>query len=206
MANINTYQVPLKFMVGIPLFSCIYLFCLTQDTLDPVAMTGIKVLPIGIIFILMEKLNVERSHFSNYMQIGLIFSSFGDISLELEPTVEGDILFLCGLGNFLIAHWFYVYAMSIDIVSPKYLGFLISYGFAGSFFYIMNSYSLKDELKIAVAAYAFTIATMLWTSIRRLGSKNSTRRSQVLGIVGAAPIRSSDLTNLQCLFHMQNIG
>lgn len=143
----------------------------------------------------MEKLataeNRERTKFSNFMQIGLIFSSFGDISLELEPAVS-DILFVVGLANFLIAHWFYVAAFTSDIAQTAVFWFFFSFGYAGSFFYVMNSGDLPDKLQIPVAAYAFSIATMLWMSIRRVGSKQSTKSSQYFGVAGAVIFVLSD--------------
>jgi alkenylglycerophosphocholine hydrolase len=151
--------------------------------------------PIYILFFLMEKLatadNRKRTKFSNYMQIGLIFSSFGDISLELEPVV-GDILFVVGLANFLIAHWFYVAAFSSDTASTAIFWCLFAYGYAGCFFFVMNSGDLPEKLKVPVAAYAFSIATMAWMAIRRIGSKNSTSVSQYLGVLGAIIFVISD--------------
>lgn len=195
MSNITTYAIPLKYSLGVPLFSLAYLFLLTRGDVTEVPMTAVKVIPIYAMFFLMEKLataeNRKRTKFSNFMQIGLIFSSFGDISLELEPAIS-DILFVVGLANFLIAHWFYVAAFTSDSAKTAPLWFIFSFGYAGSFFYVMNSGDLPDKLQIPVAAYAFSIATMLWMSIRRIGSKNSTITSQYLGVAGAVIFVISD--------------
>jgi uncharacterized membrane protein YhhN len=106
--------------------------------------------------------------------------------------MDGDLLFLGGLGSFLLAHWFYIFAMNSDYHTTAFLPGILAYAFAFCFFSLLMTYGPEAELVAPVALYALTIATMAWAAFRRVGSRLSTPSSQRFAAVGALLFVVSD--------------
>jgi len=129
----------------------------------------------------------------------LFFSCLGDIFLLMEsPT-----WFMAGLGSFLLAHVLYILffmrVRSREIT--KKLNFLIlisAEGYAASLFVFL--YPHIGSLKIPVAVYAVTIATMLVTAAHAFG-KNRQQAGRYC-VTGAALFVASDsLLALNKFYH-----
>ena len=118
------------------------------------------------------------SLFSKLVQFGLFFSWIGDIALMFDEKVE--ILFVVGLGAFLIAHLGYAYAFLKNVKdSGKAFNKLnaIGYGapfavFTGAFFFFIKN-GLPSDLFVPVLAYTIVISVMGITSAWRNGHVGS---------------------------------
>jgi len=188
----KTFAIPLHFIVGISASALLYLAVQRKGGLNPFAMASLKVTPMALFLVLVDKIatsgNRKYSSFARAISLGLGLSTVGDVLLELEPFVphaEQEVFFLGGLGAFLMAHWSYVVAFALDTNSSSIGAAAFSYMFAVGFFYLLNSHGLPDDLRIPVAFYAFSIASMLWFACRRLGSTKTTSSSQRSGMIGA---------------------
>jgi uncharacterized membrane protein YhhN len=162
-------------------------------------MASLKVTPIAMCLVLVDKLagsgGRQYSNFALAIFLGLSLSSIGDVLLELEPSVPPDdqeLFFLGGLGAFLLAHWSYVLAFALDATSFGLSAAVFSYAFAVGFFLLLDTRGLSKSLRVPVAFYAFSIATMLWFACRRFGSAKTTPGSQRIGMAGAALFVVSD--------------
>jgi uncharacterized membrane protein YhhN len=115
---------------------------------------------------------------------GLVFSSLGDVLLEVEDRFPGtDLPFLFGLGAFLVAHWVYAWGLSRAAGGQALGAAAAAYAFAACFFEALRrggveaalaapgvkgvGEGLSGDLVGPVAVYALSIATMLWVAARR---------------------------------------
>ena len=194
--NYRSYVIPGRYFVALPVSILGYLFTLEFVGDAPLYLfAALKILPIGLLVTLVDKLATSGGrNYSRYafcVAFGLLASAAGDVMLEMEPSVDHELLFLGGLGSFLTAHWIYIFGMwsGGDNFAP--VAAVVAYSFAVGFFSLLDSHT-PTELKIPVAAYAFSIATMAWAAARRLGSKSSSQTSQYLGFVGAVLFVISD--------------
>lgn len=103
-----------------------------------------------------------------FFMIGLVFALSGDIFLMIQ---EMD-LFIPGLASFLIMQVFYAYAFYLD--NPQNLTSEFAYRrlvpfllFAIIFYFILQPHLAGITMKVAVAIYALSIATMTWMSFLR---------------------------------------
>lgn len=112
------------------------------------------------------------SLFSKLIQFGLFFSWIGDIALMIDEKYP--ILFVVGLGSFLIAHLGYSVAFLSDIKrssNPFKLGWsavvaVPFFLFTGAFFYFIRT-GLPVDLFVPVLAYTIVISIMGITSAWR---------------------------------------
>ena len=114
----------------------------------------------------------KASLFSKLIQFGLFFSWIGDIALMFDEDIP--ILFVVGLGAFLIAHLGYAYAFLRNVKESQEKFNRISaivYGipfavFTGAFFYFIKN-GLPADLFVPVLAYTIVISVMGITSAWR---------------------------------------
>ena len=133
-------------------------------------------------------LNGKYDLFHRLVMIGLFFSWLGDTILEsanLNTTmpVSPDLLFIGGLGSFLLTHIFYFFAFNVPrgkntILSTRKRLVLpvVLYG-------IVMIYFLYDNLggmKIPVIAYTLIIILMLLSALNREGKVNGKSYNLVL--------------------------
>lgn len=140
--------------------------------------------------------------YSRMIMIGMLFCGAGDVFLELEPWYP-NAFFLCGLISFFLGHLLYICAFTIDVMpmknayktvlhdsgaDPKFIG---CYAYAVFMcWYLMDG--IPSGLVIPVIMYAFTIASMGYTALKRIDMPNSSPFSQKAGAIGAAIFVLSD--------------
>lgn len=121
----------------------------------------------------------------------LIFSSFGDIFLEIDENDK--MIFICGLLSFLIAHVLYIRAFWFrECLAhlPFYvIGVLIAY-YVTMMFYLLPS--AEAELRIPIMIYGFIIALMAAVTGARCYSSQFHKTSKSLALSGALIFVVSD--------------
>ena len=182
-----------------PLLATAYLLANELLKLSYPAMACLKVLPIATLCLLVATIPRHPSDppqsYAKFVALGLGLSGCGDMLLELEPMVAGDLLFLLGLGAFLAAHWLYIQAFASHLAAcrqqaalpadPLSLPLAAACGaYAASFFQLLRSSGdMAPALQPPVAFYAFSIGTMLWFALRVFrapsapGGSNSSSKS-----------------------------
>lgn len=121
-----------------------------------------------------QQLNGKYSFFSKMIQAGLFFSWIGDVALML-PDSSG-LLFVIGLGSFLIAHVGYslgfyqnIKDSSVPFSYGKAAAFAVPFLLVtGPFFYYIKE-GLPSELFFPVLAYTTVISVMGMFSAWRYG-------------------------------------
>jgi uncharacterized membrane protein YhhN len=116
----------------------------------------------------------RTSTFTKMVQFGLFFSWIGDIALMFDEKIA--ILFVVGLGAFLIAHLGYAYAFIRNVkdsslpfnVGSSLLMVVPFAAFTGLFFYYIKD-GLPADLFIPVLAYTVVISAMGISSAWRKG-------------------------------------
>ncbi|MBP9152787.1 MAG: lysoplasmalogenase [Flavobacteriales bacterium] len=119
-----------------------------------------------------KQLSGLSSFFSKTIQFGLFFSWIGDIALMFDEKIP--ILFVVGLGAFLIAHLGYAAAFMRNVKDSKAAFNLPKAGLmalpfiliTGAFFYYMKD-GLPADLFIPVLAYTVVISVMGITAAAR---------------------------------------
>lgn len=137
----------------------------------------------------------KGSFFSKLIQFGLFFSWIGDIALMIDEKYP--ILFVVGLGSFLIAHLGYSIAFVSNIkesVKPFNIGWSAMtavpfFLFTGVFFYYIKN-GLPDDLFAPVLAYTIVISIMGITATWRKGHVESKTYGWIL--IGAILFILSD--------------
>lgn len=112
-----------------------------------------------------KQLTRNFSFFSQLVQFGLFFSWIGDIALMFDEQIP--LLFVVGLGAFLIAHLGYTAAFVKSVIDSKahlnvLKSILLSLPFiviTGWFFYYMKD-GLPADLFVPVLAYTIVISLM----------------------------------------------
>jgi uncharacterized membrane protein YhhN len=119
----------------------------------------------AVIWILALACFVKKTSYAKAIAIGLVFSSFGDIFLELEDDYKYD-LFVPGLVSFLIAHIIYIFAFKQAVTSEGKYAVPVALGYYG---YVMFKLVPKVEeiLRIPVLVYGLAICNMAFFSINR---------------------------------------
>jgi uncharacterized membrane protein YhhN len=142
-----------------------------------------------------RQLNGSFSFFSKMVQLGLFFSLIGDIALMFDEQMP--ILFVVGLGAFLVAHLGYALAfgksikdsalgMSKGKVLELALPFIL---FTGCFFLYIQG-GLPADLYVPVLAYTGVISVMGLTAAIRHGHVDA--KSYLWIVVGAVLFILSD--------------
>jgi uncharacterized membrane protein YhhN len=136
---------------------------------------------------------MNSTWYSLLVGIGLLFSSGGDVSLELD---DGDIkYFICGLLCFLVAHLLYIAAFtSIKIIPSKAAAII---GMICIIYYtIMMTLLLPvvgRTLMLPVMVYAATICAMMFTAANRFfGKSDISYFSRYSALLGALLFVASD--------------
>jgi len=137
----------------------------------------------------------EKSNLLTYLMIGaIIFSWLGDVILMLQAYNE--VLFLFGLGSFLIAHLFYIFvyrktvgdqdsAESKSFIRTRIV-FLIFVGLA--LLYML--FPTLEDMLFPVAIYTMVIITMAIAAVMRKG--RTTDKSFIMVYSGALLFVMSD--------------
>jgi uncharacterized membrane protein YhhN len=121
--------------------------------------------------------------FYKLIMTGLLFSLFGDVILQLSDLritlpVSNDLIFIGGLGAFLVTQLIYLIAFALPKGRNSIFGsriyqtvLVLAYGIC--LFYLL--YPGLGELKIPVIAYTLVILLMTLSALNRFGkvSKNS---------------------------------
>lgn len=115
--------------------------------------------------------------FARLIILAVVFSWLGDVSLMFVGKAE--IFFMVGLGNFLIAHIFYVVAYQKSVTQEGQKGFvakqpiwILPFLLLGVGLYIYLFPHLK-ELAVPVLVYASTIVLMAIFALQRKGCTNT---------------------------------
>lgn len=149
----------------------------------------IWVLAVSIFFKSLK--NGNNNKHSLMIIIGLIFSSFGDIFLEIVDHYKAENLFIPGLVSFLLAHIAYIYGMNVPIITTTYLSFPVLLAY---YYWIMSQLipKAKDELRIPVLIYGVAICSMGLMAINRVFSSSIAKTSAILGLLGSLSFVLSD--------------
>lgn len=135
--------------------------------------------PLMVIFILNLKLDSNRLH--KYMFAGLFFSWIGDVLLEVPGG--GEIMFMAGLGGFLISLVLYAVVFFAapgrnEIFHNRFYLLIpvLLYGFAMGLYL----YDHLDEMRLPVIVYETAMISMLAGAVSRIGKVNRTSYFMVL--------------------------
>ncbi|KAJ3369923.1 Iron-sulfur clusters transporter atm1, mitochondrial [Kappamyces sp. JEL0680] len=100
----------------------------------------------------------------NHFITGLLFSAAGDAFLSVDHIYTDAFIF--GLLAFLIAHLYYVSALTTKTPSAHWLtAALVSYGVSGVVMSLVIVPSVTESLKIPVVVYGLALSTMLYKGI-----------------------------------------
>ncbi len=143
-----------------------------------------------------KQLSGLSSFFSKTIQFGLFFSWIGDIALMFDEKIP--ILFVVGLGAFLIAHLGYAAAFVRNVkdsnsslnVSKSALIALPFIAITSCFFYYMKD-GLPAELFVPVLAYTVVISVMGITAAIRYNHVDAKSYNWIL--IGAILFILSDM-------------
>jgi len=143
-----------------------------------------------------KQLSGLSSFFSKTIQFGLLFSWIGDIALMFDEKIP--ILFVVGLGAFLIAHLGYAAAFARNVkdsnsslnVSKSALIALPFIAITSCFFYYMKD-GLPAELFVPVLAYTVVISVMGITAVIRYNHVDAKSYKWIL--IGAILFILSDM-------------
>ena len=138
--------------------------------------------PLMVIFILNLKLASNRFH--KYMFAGLFFSWIGDVLLEVPGG--GEIMFMAGLGGFLISLVLYAVVFfstpgKNEIFHNRFYLLIpvLLYGIAMGIYL----YDHLGEMRLPVIVYETAMITMLAGAVSRIGKVN--RTSYIMVLAGA---------------------
>lgn len=142
-----------------------------------------------------RQMNGSFTFFSKMVQLGLFFSWLGDIALMFDEKMA--ILFVVGLGAFLVAHLGYALAFARSIKDSttglnigKALALALPFIlFTGSFFYYIQD-GLPSDLYVPVLAYTAVISVMGLIAAVRHGHVDA--RSYQWIVIGAILFILSD--------------
>lgn len=138
--------------------------------------------PLMVIFLLNLKLASNRFH--KYMFAGLFFSWIGDVLLEVPGG--GEIMFMAGLGGFLISLVLYAVVFfstpgKNEIFHSRFYLLIpvLLYGIAMGIYL----YDHLGEMRLPVIVYETAMITMLAGAVSRIGKVN--RTSYIIVLAGA---------------------
>jgi len=130
----------------------------------------------------------EIKSYTSRLAIGLLFCSVGDVFLELEHL--HPLLFIGGLGSFLIGHIFYVLAFKLQAglaLAPA----AVAYSFSVGMFLFLRPH-LDADFVIPVAMYSFVIGSMGAFASSRFLHGQTDSFSRMAGLLGALSFILSD--------------
>jgi uncharacterized membrane protein YhhN len=145
--------------------------------------------PLMVIFILNLRPDSNRLH--KFMFAGLFFSWIGDVLLEIPGG--GEVMFMVGLGGFLLSLLMYAYVFFItpgknEVFHSRFYLLIpvLLYGL-GMGFYL---YDHLGEMRLPVIVYETVMITMLAGAVSRIGKVN--RTSYIVVLTGAILFIISD--------------
>jgi uncharacterized membrane protein YhhN len=145
--------------------------------------------PLMVIFILNLKLDSNRLH--KYLFAGLVFSWIGDVLLEVPGG--GEVMFIAGLGGFLVSLALYAFVFFANPGRNKefrnriYLLIpVLLYGLAMGLYL----YDHLGEMRLPVIIYETAMISMLAGAVTRIGKVNPT--SYIMVLTGAILFIISD--------------
>ena len=145
--------------------------------------------PLMVIFILNLRHDNNRLH--KYMFAGLFFSWVGDVLLEVPGG--GEIMFIAGLGGFLLSLLMYAFVFFTtpgknEVFHRRFYLLIpvLLYGIAMGLY--LNKY--LGEMRLPVIVYETAMITMLAGAVGRIGKVN--RISYILVLTGAILFIISD--------------
>jgi uncharacterized membrane protein YhhN len=176
-------------LVGVFTYSLVQQLPLLHYTVKPLFMVILMVFQ-------RRQLGGLSSFFSKTIQFGLFFSWIGDIALMFDERIP--ILFVVGLGAFLIAHLGYAAAFVKNVkdsnsnfdVPKSALMALPFIAITSCFFYYMKD-GLPAELFVPVLAYTVVISVMGITAAIRHNHVDSKSYNWIL--IGAVLFILSDM-------------
>lgn len=190
------------------IYTFLFPYYLRNRNLLPFTVVGggfFKALPI----ILLSRLVAVRTNkisatypyltFVNAISYGLLLSSVGDVSLDIEDLPDYKFLFLIGLGAFLLAHILYIQGFSSwGLNHSVFTGIMVALGPLCFLYYLIPFLDMNDETRdliLPVVVYAATIGIMVYTAIVRKDLPAYTDKmstSKLYGIYGAVIFAVSD--------------
>jgi alkenylglycerophosphocholine hydrolase len=171
-----------------------YMGALLNDN-EPTLRAFLKVIP--ILFLLFT--TSGRYAYGSRIKFGLLFSSFGDLFLELQELEGFDFFFICGLGSFLIGHIWYIGAYASGEINLRASLLTPPTIFALGMIFVLFPH-LDEDLKIPVCVYACVIGMMAGVALCRDSPSDDKsvrlefNTSYVLGVLGAIVFVISDTT------------
>jgi len=147
--------------------------------------------------------------FHRLIMLGLFFSWLGDVNLQLANDnimipVSPNLLFIGGLGSFLLTQFIYFIAFSLPkgknlIFSSRiYQTFLVILFGSVMLYYLYRS---LGNMKVPVISYMVIILLMLLSALNRNGKVNGL--SYILVVIGALLFVISDSLVAINKFHMK---
>lgn len=147
--------------------------------------------------------------FHKIIMLGLLFSWFGDVSLQLGEVnlhfnFDPDLLFIVGLATFLITQLIYFIGFSLPkgknlIFSSRIYQTILVVLYGGIMMYYL--YRSLGDMKVPVIAYMVIILLMLLSALNRYGKVNGL--SYILVTLGAILFVISDSLIAITRFHME---
>jgi len=145
--------------------------------------------PLMAIFILNLRRDSKRLH--KFMFAGLFFSWVGDVLLEIPGG--GEIMFMAGLGGFLLSLLLYAFVffttpLKNEVFQGRFYLLIpvLLYGLAMGLYL----YKYLGEMRLPVIVYETAMIAMLAGAVSRIGKVN--RRSYILVLAGAILFIISD--------------
>ena len=168
-----------------------YMAALLNDN-EPTLRALLKVVPILFLMFISK-----TSTYGKKIKFGLLFSSFGDLFLELQELEGFDYFFILGLASFLIGHVWYIAAYASGKLNLRASLLTPPTVFALGMIFVLFPH-LDEDLKIPVCVYACVIGMMAGVALCRVAPSNDKsvefNTSYVLGVLGAIVFVISDTT------------
>jgi alkenylglycerophosphocholine/alkenylglycerophosphoethanolamine hydrolase len=131
--------------------------------------------------------------FSQHIAIGLLFSSAGDMLLELDHDYPGKY-FIFGLLSFLVAHLLYIKAFWSSKLSYKLAGVVLVpvLVYYVSIMYVLVP-SMEKDMVGPVLIYGVAISSMIYFAILRfLSYRTCGKFSRLCSLIGSVMFVASD--------------
>jgi len=144
----------------------------------------------------------KYSLFHRLMMTGFLFSFFGDVLLQLsngkiDLPVDPNLLFLTGLGSFLITQVLYMVAFNLpkgknSIFTSRIYQMILVIAYGLLLMWLLYNKLVTDEVnyRLPVILYTIVILTMLVSALNRYGKVNGV--SYMLVAIGAILFVASD--------------
>ncbi len=196
MKDTNNQAAP-KIVLG--LYLLVAIGCLIGRLLDPPLAQQLDyifkplLMPLLAIYLLFS---VDRSDYHRHflLLVALLFAWGGDVFLMIG---RDGLLFLLGLGSFLVMQILYIIIFAKNRAKPSLLKrrpyLALPYLLIGLSFYLLSVPQLLEDsvMLIAVFVYAAALSTMAVVAMNRYGSVASSNYWSVL--IGASLFLASDL-------------